>query len=230
MRFMRLMYDCRPKVEWDVGRHVCFYVADQTYEWVGMKKRGARKTLERLGPTGMPVTIEHEVYINSIKLQLPYSLGTLSAADLAAVAHNNGSPYTEDYNLVFVPLQPVAVMGSLVVLARDALALVTAAAATATVPPAGLTLRQIATALYGRPNIDPGGPSEFEILEPLMRTDTNSYDDFVKITHHLSSHSGAECVVDVFCGDGQSVLSFKNLKKRFPYRCACSHHAHSCTD
>ena len=227
MRFMRLMHDCRPKVEWDVGRHVCFYVADQTYEWVGMKKRGARKTLERLGPTGMPVAIEHEVYINSIKLQLPYSLGTLSAADLAAVAHNKGSPYTEDYNLVFVPLQPVAVMGSLVVLSRDALALVTAAAATATVPPAGLTLRQIATALYGRPNIDPGGPSEFEILEPLMRTDTNSYDDFVKITHHLSSHSGAECVVDIFCGDGQSVLSFKNLKKRFPYRCACLHGVHT---
>ena len=60
-----------------------------------------------------------------------------------------------------------------------------------------------------------------------MRTDTKSYDDFVKITHHLSSHSGAECVVDIFCGDGQSVLSFKNLKKRFPYRCACLHGVHT---
>jgi hypothetical protein len=51
-----------------------------------------------------------------------------------------------------------------------------------------------------------------------MRTDTKSYDDFVKITAHLSSHSSAECAVDVFCGDGQSVISFKNLKKRWPFR------------
>ena len=58
---MRMMRDCRPQVEWDKARHVSFYVADQTYEWVGMKKRGARNTLERLDPTGMPVAIEHEV-------------------------------------------------------------------------------------------------------------------------------------------------------------------------
>jgi hypothetical protein len=52
---------------------VSFYVADQTYEWVGMKKRGRRNTLERLDPAGMPVAIEHEVYINSVKLELPQS-------------------------------------------------------------------------------------------------------------------------------------------------------------
>jgi hypothetical protein len=129
LQFMRTMRDCRPQVEWEVARHVSFYVADQTYEWVGMKKRGARKTLERLDPTGMPVAIEHEVYINSIKLELPHSLGSLSPAELATIAQNNGSPYTEDFNLVFVPLQPVTVLASLVWLARDALAPVSAAAA-----------------------------------------------------------------------------------------------------
>ena len=220
MQFLRLMRDCRPLAEWEKASHVSFYVADQTYEWVGMKKRGRRNTLERLDPTGMPVAIEHEVYINSVKLELPQSLGTLSPAELLTIASNHGSPYTEDYNLVFVPLQPVTVLSSLATLARDALAPVSAAAAAEGVTPANLTLRMIATALYGRPNIDPGGPSEFEILEPLMRTDTKSYDDFVKITQHLSSHSGAACVVDIFCGDGQSVISFKNLKKRWPSRYA----------
>ena len=252
MQFLRLMRDCRPRVEWEMAQHVSFYVADQTYEWVGMKKRGARKTLERLDPTGLPVAIEHEVYINSIKLELPRSLGNLSPADLATIAQNHGSPYTEDFNLVFIPLQPARVLTTLVWLARDALASVGVAAVVegearghtcmfahahmhtcthahtlrapsvtlAGIALAGLTLRMIANALYGRPNIDPGGPSEFEILEPLMRTDTKSYDDFVKITAHCSSHSHAECVVDVFCGDGQSVISFKNLKKRWPFRYA----------
>ena len=159
-----------------------FYVADQTYEWVGMKKRGARKTLERLDPTGMPVAIEHEVYINSIKLELPSSLGTLSEADQQAIAANNGSPYTEDFNLVFVPLQPAAVSASLVWLVQDALRPVSTAATAAGVGLADLTLRMLASAVYGRPNVDPGGPYEFEILDPLMRTDTKSYDDFVKIS------------------------------------------------
>ena len=220
MQFLRLMRDCRPQVAWDKASHVSFYVADQTYEWIGMKKRGARKTLERLDPTGMPVVITHEVYINSIKLQLPHTLGTLSAADIATIANSHGSPYTEDFNLVFVPLQPVTVMASLVALACDALQLVEVAAVGAEVAPAGLTLRALASALYGRPNIDPGGPSEFEILEPLMRTDTKSYNDFIKISAHCSAHSSPDGVVDVFCGDGQSVISFKNLKKRWPMRYA----------
>ena len=220
LQFMRMMRDCRPQVEWDKARHVSFYVADQTYEWVGMKKRGARKTLERLDPTGMPVAIEHEVYINSIKLELPSSLGTLSEADQQAIAANNGSPYTEDFNLVFVPLQPAAVSASLVWLVQDALKPVSTAATAAGVGLPDLTLRMLASAVYGRPNVDPGGPSEFEILDPLMRTDTKSYDDFVKISAHLSARSWSECVVDIFCGDGQSVLSFKNLKKRWPFRYA----------
>ena len=63
-----------------------------------MKKRGMRKTVERHDASGMPIQIRHEVYVNSIKLHLPASLGTLSAADRARIAANHGSPYTEDYN------------------------------------------------------------------------------------------------------------------------------------
>ena len=53
-----------------------------------------------------------------------------------------------------------------------------------------------------------------------MRTDTKSYNDFItcKISAHCSAHSSPDGVVDVFCGDGQSVISFKNLKKRWPMR------------
>jgi hypothetical protein len=88
------------------------------------------------------------------------------------------------------------------------------------VAPAQLTLRQIAHALLGRGDVDPGGPSDFDILEPLEKTNTMSYDDFVKITAHCEKHSDEESVVEVGWADGQSVIGLKNLKKRWPLRYA----------
>ena len=96
----------------------CF---DQTYEWVGMQKHGRRRTLERVDAAGMPIVIENEVYINSIKINLPETLGTLSAADRQRIAANHGSPYTEDYSNVLDVLEPSTVQAGLLELARDAL-------------------------------------------------------------------------------------------------------------
>jgi hypothetical protein len=83
-----------------------------------------------------------------------------------------------------------------------------------------LSLSAIAHGLFGRSQVDPGGASEFEILEPLMETDTKSYDDFIKIFHHLDAHKQATSVVSVFCGDGQSIIMAKNMKKAWPHRYA----------
>lgn len=101
LNVMRLMRDLRPKPDWIEGEHVFVYAFDQTYEWVGMQKRGRRQVVEHVDARGMPMAITHEVYINSIKIALPASLGTLSAVDLAAIAANHGSPYTEDFNNLF---------------------------------------------------------------------------------------------------------------------------------
>ena len=101
MKALRMMRDARPQPCWERGRHVFAYGFDQTYEWVGMQKRGRRQTLERVDARGMPNAISHEVYINSIQIHLPASLGTLSPLDIAAIAANNGSPYTGDYNDLF---------------------------------------------------------------------------------------------------------------------------------
>jgi hypothetical protein len=46
-----------------------------------------------------------------------------------------------------------------------------------------LSLREIGHLLFGRdPKVDPGGAASFEILEPLMNTNTMSYQDFVRPT------------------------------------------------
>jgi hypothetical protein len=101
MKALRYMRDVRPACCWERGAHVFVYGFDQTYEWVGMQKRGRRQAVERVDAQGMPNAISHEVYINSINIHLPATLGTLSPADIAAIAANNGSPYTEDYNHLF---------------------------------------------------------------------------------------------------------------------------------
>ena len=98
LKALRLMRDCRPPTAWERGRHVFAYAFDQTYEWVGMQKHGRRQAVETVDALGMPMAITHEVYINSIQMHLPASLGTLSPADIAAIQANHGSAYTEDYN------------------------------------------------------------------------------------------------------------------------------------
>ena len=55
---------------------------------------------------------------------------------------------------------------------------------------------------------------EFDILEPIMKCNTMSYGDSVKIEARLASHSGPSRVVDVALGDGQSVILLKNMKVR----------------
>ena len=100
--------------------------------------------------------------------------------------------------------------------AADALLSVQQAAARTGSPVELLSLRALAHSLFGRRPVDPGGPSEFDILEPLMKCNTMSYDDSVKIEAHLAGHSGAERVVDIALGDGQSVILLKNMKRRWP--------------
>ena len=160
-----------------------------------------------------------QVYVNSIKLHLPASLGTLSAGDLLKIQQNHGSPYTEDYNNVFGPLDYDVVDASLRTLAIDAVAPVVALLVGAS-GPEGLSLTAIAQGLFGRSQVDPGGPSEFDILEPLMETDTKSYDDFVRIFRHLMHHRSPLSVVSIFAGDGQSVIRAKDTKKRWPHQYA----------
>jgi len=151
---------------------VSFFVADQTYQWVGMKKRGRRNTVEQHDAHGMPLKITHEVYVNSIKVHLPFSLGTLTPHDLARIAANHGSPYTEDYNLVFVPLRPDSVEAYLLEFAGNALASLSTLSRRSGTHVRELSIRSIAEGLYGRPNIDVSGATEFDILDPLMNTDT----------------------------------------------------------
>ena len=133
--------------DWERGLHVDWFCADQTYEWVGMKKRGRRNTVERHDARGMPVEIRHEVYINAIQLHLPASLGTLLPQEVVTIQRNHGTPYTEDFNHVFAPLDYDTVDASLRSLAIDAL---TPVLLMLSGPPNMISLSDVARGLFGR--------------------------------------------------------------------------------
>ena len=72
-RVLKLMMKHKPKPVWKQGLHVKCFAYDQTYQWIGVKKRGCRQSVERLDSTGMPIEIKHMVYINSVSVALPDS-------------------------------------------------------------------------------------------------------------------------------------------------------------
>ena len=143
-RFLRMMRDVQPPPPYEMNHRVTVHVFDQTYEWVGMQKHGARSVIETHNAQGMPVTIENEVYINSIEVtsarrhflvilfihwfigiravvfqvKVPWILGNVSQAQLRAIDSNHGSAYTEPYNLLFNELLPRKVEGDTWLLAQ----------------------------------------------------------------------------------------------------------------
>ena len=74
--------------------------------------------------------------------------------------------------------------------------------------PAALTrMRTIVDAIWGRPRVSPGGPTPMDILGPLLKTNTISYTDLLKIYQNCMRHTESERgVVMVLFGDGQTVL------------------------
>lgn len=66
---LRKMSELRPQPVWRLNSDINVFCADQTYEWVGMKKRGRQQQIERVDHQGMPIEIQHMVYVNSIKVR-----------------------------------------------------------------------------------------------------------------------------------------------------------------
>lgn len=211
------MRDVRPRPDWKENKRIAVRAADQTYEWVGVKKRGRRQSVETVDGAGLPMEISHEVYINSINVPVPESCGRLSDADVHRIRLNYGSAYTEPFNNILEPLRPTVVKQSLVDFCKDACASIERAAQQKGVADGSmLTLRELADALFGRPNIQNGGATFFEVNEPLMKTDTKSYQDMFRILSFIRSLSGPEVEVEVMHCDGQLAMMLANAKRRFP--------------
>ena len=58
LKALRMMRDCRPQTSWLHGRHVFAYAFDQTYEWVGVQKRGRRQAVEHVDARGRTLSLD----------------------------------------------------------------------------------------------------------------------------------------------------------------------------
>lgn len=84
---------------------------------------------------------------------------------------------------------------------------------TATTLPVGLLMN----ALLGRKEgVSIGGPDRITPLPPLMGCDTNKISDGVKIYGNYTRYKKVPKIVTIGLGDGQTVLTFSYLKRRWP--------------
>ena len=114
MKALRIMREYRPQPEWKRGLHIKVFAYDQTYQWVGMKKRGRRQAVERLDGAGLPTEIRHEVYINSIDVALPSGLGTLSQVHAPESQHMPHMPNHTATHATHVSLHTALICESVV--------------------------------------------------------------------------------------------------------------------
>ena len=70
-----------------------------------------------------------------------------------------------------------------------------------------LTLREIGNALYERPAIQNGGPTHFDVLPVLPKTDTKSYEDWHRTCGHLDEHCEPSVKVKLVHTDGQGSIT-----------------------
>jgi hypothetical protein len=202
-----------PQPAWTPSPNVFVFAADQTYCWQGCQKRGrARQGAERTDSSGMPLIIRSEVYVNSVRLHVPYTLCDFSPAELVEL---NQGPYTKAWEEVLPALQPRAVERAGLELQQEISALVLAAIGGT--PPAAVTLGTIMVALLGYPPADPGGPTPMEWQEVLQNCSTQSYEDLRRIIAHGWANAGLfHPKVMVLFGDGQTALRARDSKRRHP--------------
>ena len=109
-RCLALLHEMRrvePQPAWTPSPNVFVFAADQTYCWQGCQKRGrARQGAERTDSSGMPLIIRSEVYVNSVRFHVPYTLCDFSPAELVEL---DQGPYTKAWEEVLPALQPRAV-------------------------------------------------------------------------------------------------------------------------
>ena len=70
-----------------------------------------------------------------------------------------------------------------------------------------LTLREIGSALFERPAVQNGGPTHFDVMPVLPRTDTKSYEDWHRTCAHLDEHCEPSVKVKLVHTDGQGTIT-----------------------
>ena len=214
IRLLDRMVEVEPQPAFTLHETVSVFCMDQTFKWLGANKQAkGHRGEERMDEHGMPIRIQHLVYVNGIKLRLPDTLPMLTANDLLYLKVQ-GTPYTEDFRNVSLAVSPHAVRANLRDFTEMANARIRCRVGNG--DPSELSLREIIEAIFGRPRTLSGGPTPLDILPPLKDCDTKSYADLLKIFANMLVHSAATVLIFILFGDGQTVLRGRDVKRKFP--------------
>ena len=209
------MFDCRPPPLFEVHNQVAFLYADQTYMMQGTSSKPDR--VQFINAENLPVQIHRETVLNAVNIAVPLAVTPrLDAAALAEIQMDG--VYRPPFNRVLEHLSEVRVRSTLTEFLVSTLALVSTAAAHKGSSVTLLSAEEITRALVGRPDVDPGGPSYFTVLPTVRNCSTQSYEHGFKILS-LAGRTFGQVPILRAGGDGQLVLLYSYLKRRFPERC-----------
>ena len=213
------MIKVRPEPPWRESPYGSVMITDQTFCWQGCRKRrGEITTAERVDAGGMPVQIRSEVYVNTLRCRVPYSLCDFAPEEIQLIQEKGA--YTEDFFDIIPYFSPPAVERSLDSMLLELAQLVRRAKIR--IESEGNTCgpRAIMRALLAKPNVDPGGPTIMDWLPALKNCNTRSHDDLRRIIQHAWAHSvGKSKAINLFLilfGDGQTNIRTKDQKVHWP--------------
>ena len=213
LKVLRAALLCRPPPSFKAHSElVGFAYADQTYIMQGSSSKPQR--VQYIDGQNLPVQIERETVLNMVDIPVPCAVTPqLDAVALAEIQRDG--VYRPPFTDVLPHLSPDRVRTNLVSFLASILTLVAARAAELGCSCDHLSAEDIAKVVVGRPNVDPGGPTYFTILETERQCSTQSYDDGFKIIRKVHRAMGMRPVIRLG-GDGQLVLLLSYLKRRFP--------------
>jgi hypothetical protein len=229
MKLLDAMLEVEPQPPWLENQYVSVFGVDQNNCWqvAANSKKGAHRGAERLTAQGMPVAIRSETVLNIVQKQIPFTAPLLTADEIKLIKEKG--PYTEDFQLVKLLLDPRAVDQSETAWMQDMMFLLGGGDDTRTggdegaifcggddAPQLPTTESEVVDRVLGKPSEKPKGRCWHKIHPSIPNCETQSFMDCAKMMACLLTHCFSSCLcVVIFC-DGQLVDLLRTCKRRWP--------------
>ena len=155
---------------------VC-YGYDQKYTRKGAP-RSKHRAAERVDASGSLVELVSMVYVNTIRFQMPLMVGGgITPREVLRIQRSPMGGYTRSPLRVKLVLDPDTVKASLDDMVRESMDKVKQVLRRSKVPLSEIGVGLVARSQWGKPNVDMGMPTPFDLLPPNIGCDTKSYLD-----------------------------------------------------
>lgn len=190
------MMACAPAPDVLTSSALQGYIIDQKYIKKG-KSRGQHRAAERVDASGDLIELVSFVFVNVMKIPIPYSLAPLTPEEILLLQEKG--PYTRPPARIKLVLDPTAVKASLAELFIESMGFVKQVMARSGIKsPTDLNIPLIARSQCGRPNIISAGATHWSLGAPVLGDDekgcdTKSKKDLLHIKQRLREMHDPPC-------------------------------------